>query len=128
MAQEHLQMTNEEKKAFMLLKSVILHYHGLDDDERHILDETAKQYLAHDELTWANEFIAVDYLSAFERSREYLNKVIGNLAREKRITYLSNVWHDNNRKGYITEMEATAMLNLAKDWDIHRELIKEIRK
>jgi len=121
-------MSHEEKKAFMLLKSVILHYHGLDDDERHILDNTAKEYHAHEELDWANEFIALDYLSAFERSREYLNKVIGQLAKEKRIGYLANVWNDNNRKGYITEMEAMAMLNLAKDWGIHIDLIKEIRK
>ena len=70
-------MTSEEKKAFLLLKSVIFHYHGLDEDEQKILDETAKKYDAEEELKWANEFIANDYISAFERAREYLNKIIG---------------------------------------------------
>ena len=75
-------MTSEEKKAFLLLKSVIFHYHGLDEDEQKILDETAKKYDADDELKWANEFIANDYISAFERAREYLNKVIGMRAKQ----------------------------------------------
>ena len=107
-------MTSEEKKAFLLLKSVIFHYHGLDEDEQKILDETAKRYSAEEELKWANEFIANDYISAFERAREYLNKVIGRLDKDKRLSYLDMVWRANNQKGYITEMEATAMLKLAK--------------
>jgi hypothetical protein len=77
-------MTSEEKKAFLLLKSVIFHYHGLDEDEQKLLDETAKAYDAEEELKWANEFIANDYISAFERAREYLNKVIGRLAKDKK--------------------------------------------
>ena len=46
-------MTSEEKKALLLLKSVIFHYHGLDEDEQKILDETAKQLDAQEELKWA---------------------------------------------------------------------------
>ena len=79
-------MTSEEKKAFLLLKSVIFHYHGLDEDEQKILDETAKKYDAEEELKWANEFIANDYISAFERAREYLNKIIGRLDKGKRLS------------------------------------------
>ena len=110
-------MTSDEKKAFLLLKSVIFHYHGLDEDEQKIL-----------ELKWANEFIATDYISAFERAREYLNKVIGKLDREKRLNYLDLVWKANNKKGYITEMEATAMLKLAKDWEVENELIQLVKQ
>lgn len=121
-------MTSEEKKAFLLLKSVIFHYHGLDEDEQKILDETAKKYDAENELKWANEFIANDYISAFERAREYLNKVIGRLDKDKRLSYLDMVWRANNQKGYITEMEATAMLKLAKDWNIEDELIEMVKK
>ena len=66
-------MTSEEKKAFLLLKSVIFHYHGLDEDEQKILDETAKKYDAEAELKWANEFIANDYISAFERANKTLS-------------------------------------------------------
>jgi hypothetical protein len=77
---------------------------------------------------WANEFIANDYISAFERAREYLNNIIGRLDKDKRLSYLDMVWRANNQKGYITEMEATAMLKLAKDWNIEDELIEMVKK
>lgn len=117
----------EEKKAFMLLKSLIFHYHGLDDDEEKILIATADEFDAHAELKWANDFISEDYLSAFNRSREYLQKVIGKLSKEKKLEYLLAAWADNNKKGYLTEMEATAMLNLAEDWDIDKELLSRVK-
>ena len=121
-------MQKEEKKAFILLKSLIFHYHGLDEDEEKILNATADELDAHTELEWANEFIAEDFLSAFDRSREYLNKVIGELEDQRKIDYLFTVWEDNNKKGYLTEMETTAMLNLAKDWGIHQELMNKVRE
>lgn len=120
-------MSSEEKKAFLLLKSVIFHYHGLDEDEQKILDETARDLDAVNELQWANEFISKDYLTAFERARDYLNEVIKPLSKDRRLTILDMVWKANNQKGYITEMEATAMLKLAKDWKIENELILLVR-
>jgi hypothetical protein len=120
-------MTSEEKKAFLLLKSVIFYYHGLDEDEQKILDETALKYDAQDELKWANDFIQTDAYTAFERSREYLNTVIGPLDKDKRLSYLNLVWRAASQKGYISEMEATAMLKLAKDWQIERELLAMVR-
>lgn len=122
-----LLMTSEEKKAFLLLKSIIFHYHGLDEEEQKILDETALKHDAFEELKWANDFIAIDYYTAFERSREYLNEVVGKLDKDKRLSYLDMVWKATNQKGYISEMEATAMLKLAKDWQIEGELIAMVR-
>lgn len=121
-------MTSDEKRALLLLKSVIFHYHGLDEDEQKLLDETAKQLDAQEELKWANEFISKDYLSAFERAREYLNNTIAKYDKAKRLKYLDMVWKANNKKGYITEMEATAMLKLAKDWEVENELIEMVKK
>lgn len=120
-------MTSEEKKAYLLLKSVIFHYHGLDEEEQAILDETANSLDAHEELAWANAFIGEDYYNAFDRAREYLRDVMLALDSEKRLHYLSLVWEANNRKGYISEMEATAMLKLAKDWEIEADLINMIK-
>jgi hypothetical protein len=120
-------MNSEEKRAYLLLKSVIFHYHGLDDDEQKILDDTAAELDANEELEWANKFISEDYHTAFERAHEFLNEVIGKLGKEKRLSYLDMVWKANNKKGYITEMEATAMLKLAKDWHIENELIALVR-
>lgn len=121
-------ITSEQKKAILLLKSVIFHYHGLDNDEKEILDKTAQKFDAWEELKWANEFIAVDYYTAFERAREHLNEIVGKLDKETRLSYLSMVWEANNAKGYVTEMEATAMLKLAKDWHVQRDLMMLVRK
>jgi len=120
-------MNPEEKKAFMLLKTLIFHYHGIDEDEERILIETADELDGHKELTWSKAFIAQDYISAFERSREFLNKVIGKLEKKKRVEYMIQVWEDNNKKGYLTEMEATAMLNLARDWEVEKDLLKKVK-
>ncbi|HEY4653115.1 MAG TPA: hypothetical protein VIH22_01305 [Cyclobacteriaceae bacterium] len=115
--------TSEEKRVFMLLKSVIFHYHGLDENEKRDLDKTADELFAHTEYEWAMDFIALDYITAFDRARDYLNEIIGDYPRNKRIELVNMVWQANNLKGYVTEMEATAMLRLAKDWNVQKELI-----
>jgi hypothetical protein len=120
-------MTHEEKKAYLLLKSIIFHYHGLDDEERGNLIATADELDGHAELEWANEFIAKDYFNSFERAREYLNDVIGDYPKEKRVMHIEMVWQANNLKGFVTELEATAMLKLAKDWNVEPELIEIVK-
>jgi len=112
----------------MLLKSVIFHYHGLDEAERIDLEKTAEELQAAEEYKWANDFIAKDNITAFERAREYLNDIIADYPKEKRIELINMVWQANNLKGYVTEMEATAMLKLAKDWNVQKELIELVLK
>ena len=106
-------MDTEEKKAFLLLKSIIFQYHGLDESEQQILEETAIELDAQHELQWAKDFISEDYLTAFDRARSYLTSL--ELGREKSVQYLAQVWKANNEKGHITEMEAIAMLRFARD-------------
>jgi hypothetical protein len=116
--------SSEEKKVYMLLKSVIFHYHGLDDAEKKDLDKTSEELNAHTEYQWALDFIAEDYITAFDRARDYLNNIIGDYPKDQRIELINMVWQANNLKGYVTEMEATAMLKLAKDWNVQKELIE----
>ena len=120
--------SSDEKKVYMLLKSVIFHYHGLDETEKRDLDKTAGELDAQDEYKWALDFISLDYITAFDRARDYLNNIIGDYAKEKRIELINMVWKANNLKGYVTEMEATAMLKLSKDWNVQRELIELVLK
>ena len=120
-------MSEEEKKAVMLLKSLIFHYHGLDEEEKELLQNSAVRHSAENELAWANEFIAQDYLSAFERSREFLRKVFTRLDEKDRLQHLMEIWEENYEKGYVTEMETTAMLNLARDWAVDLEFMKTVR-
>jgi uncharacterized tellurite resistance protein B-like protein len=120
--------SSEEKKVYMLLKSVIFHYHGLDDVEKKDLDRTSEDLDARIEYKWALDFVSEDYITAFDRAREYLNNIIGDYSKEKRIELINMVWQSNNLKGYVTEMEATAMLKLAKDWNVQKELIDLVLK
>jgi hypothetical protein len=120
--------SSEEKRVFMLLKSVIFHYHGLDDTEKIDLDKTSEELSAKEEYKWALDFIAEDYITAFDRARDYLNHIIGDYSKDKRIELINMVWQANNLKGYVTEMEATAMLKLAKDWNVQKELIELVLK
>ncbi|ELR69880.1 hypothetical protein C900_04583 [Fulvivirga imtechensis AK7] len=121
-------MTSEEKKVYLLLKSVIFHYHGLDEEERQGILESADEIDGREELKWVNEFISQDYFNSFERAREYLNDIVGDYPLDKRIFYIEMVWKANSKKGYVTELEATAMLKLARDWNVEAELIEIIKK
>ncbi|MDQ3394292.1 MAG: hypothetical protein M3512_09315 [Bacteroidota bacterium] len=120
-------MESEEKKAHLLLESIIFHYHGLDDEEKKILNETAVSLGGEEELAWTYKFISEDYATAFERSRVFLNNTIGQMPKEKRLYYLDIVWKANNIKGYISEMEAIAMLKFAREWQIENELMALVR-
>lgn|SRR5687768_5944658 len=113
----------EDKKVFMLLKSVIFHYHGLDEAEKGELEKTSTELNAYSEYQWALDFIRQDYVTAFDRARDYLNHIIGDYPKNKRVELITMVWEANNQKGYVTEMEATAMLRLARDWNVKEELI-----
>jgi hypothetical protein len=115
--------SEEEKKVYMLLKAVIFHYHGLDEEEKNDLEKTSRELEAEEEYKWALDFISQDYITAFDRARDFLNGIIGDYPKEKRVELMNMVWQSNNLKGYVTEMEATAMLKLAKDWNVQRELI-----
>ncbi|MCU0391592.1 MAG: hypothetical protein MUE81_10775 [Thermoflexibacter sp.] len=121
-------MSSEEKKAFLLLKSVIFQYHGLDEDEQQLLDDTVASLDAKDESEWVKSFISEDYYDAFDRARNYLVDVMNNLDRKTRISFLESVCEDNNKKGYISEMEAIAMITFARDWDIENEFIEIIKR
>jgi hypothetical protein len=120
--------SQEEKKVYMLLKAVIFYYHGLDEPERIDLEKTADALDAHAEYKWALKFIEEDYITSFERAREYLNEIIADYPKDKRTELINMVWQSNNLKGYVTEMEATAMLKLAKDWNVQKELIALVMK
>lgn len=121
-------MSEEEKKVYMLLKAVIFHYHGLDEIEKDDLDNTSHKLEAHEALAWALDFIAKDYITAFDRARIYLNEIIGDYTKIKRTELINMVWEANNLKGFVTEMEATAMLKLAKDWGVEKELVNLVLK
>lgn len=92
-----------------------------------MLRAAAMQIGGEDEMKWANDFIAEDYLSAFERSREFLSKVFLKMDSSDRIKYLIESWEENFKKGYVTEMETTAILTLSKDWNVSREFLDQVK-
>ena len=122
------QLTSDEKKGFLLLKAVVFYYHGLDEDEQSILDESAEAIDGMEEQKWAVSFVAKDYLNSFERARDYLKPAMKSFEKDKVVAFLWDVWRANDTKGYTTEMEASAMIRLARDWGIDYELRDLIRK
>jgi uncharacterized tellurite resistance protein B-like protein len=123
-----MEKSSEEKRVYLLLKAVIFHYHGLDETEKQDLDKTAEDLQAPAEYKWALDFVAEDYITAFDRARDYLNLIISDYPKDKRVELINMVWQANNLKGYVTEMEATAMLKLAKDWNVQKELVDLVLK
>lgn len=121
-------ITSEAKKAYMLLNSIIFHYHGLDEEEELILRRIAQEVNSSSELQWAFDFISKDYLTAYERARIFLKGAMLKLDKSKRLDFINNTWNANFEKGYITEMEATAMLKLARDWEVDEDLIQIVQK
>jgi hypothetical protein len=121
-------MNTEQKKSLLLLKLVIFNYHGLDEEEKAILADTAAKLDAADELKWAYEFSDKDPITAFERAREYFKSSIAQLDTELKLELIRSVWDDTQSKGYVSEMEAMSMLKLAKDWGIQKELMALVRK
>jgi uncharacterized tellurite resistance protein B-like protein len=121
-------MTSQEKRVYLLLKSVIYYYHGLDEPEKKDLEKASQELDAAEELTWALDFVAEDYITAFDRARDFLSHIIGDYPKEKRVSLIEMVWQSNNVKGYVTEMEATAMFKLARDWNVEKELVELVLK
>ena len=121
-------MTSEEKRIYLLLKAVIFYYHGLDEVEKQDLEASTRNLDAPEELRWALDFIEKDHLTFFERVRAYLIDIVGDYTKEKRVELINMIWESNNLKGYVTEMEATAMLKLARDWKVEKELIQLVLK
>ena len=119
---------SEDLKCYMLLVAIIFHYHGLDEEEKVILEKKASEKNAPNELNWAYDFIAEDFMTAFDRARIYLKESKDSLDKSKRLQYVNDTWIANGEKGYITEMEATAMLKLAKDWDVDQELVNLVQQ
>jgi hypothetical protein len=120
-------MTSEQKKVLLLIKAVIFNYHGLDEEEKKILEQTAKEIDGYEELKWVNDFIAQDDFSSFERSRGFFNSVVQNLDNQTKLSFLVQAWDANLAKGYVSEIEATSLLKLAKDWNIQSDFISFVR-
>ncbi|MFQ3575484.1 MAG: hypothetical protein SNJ77_03520 [Cytophagales bacterium] len=125
--QPNIELSTEEKKLLLLIKLVVFYYHTLDKSEIDILKETAIEFDANEELEWAKKLIDNDKSSGFEKAKSFLSNFI-DMEIEKKIYIINNVWESANKKGYITEMEATALLKLAKDWKIEKELLALVRK
>jgi hypothetical protein len=120
-------MTSNQKKAFLLLEAVVFGYDGLNEQQEHLLHSAAAESGALEVLNWVKEFLSSDPVSAFDRARIYLNKLTEHWDNEARLQCLGMVWEVTSRKGHITEMEATALLRVAKDWKLQRELIGMVR-
>ncbi len=123
-----LLLTSEHKKTLLLLKAMVFYHHGLNEEESRMMRETAEGLGALAELQWVTDFVSTDVHTAFDRARTHLNELTAPWDTESKLHCLGLVWEATNRKGCITEMEATTILKVAKDWKMQRELMGMVRK
>lgn len=116
-------MNSEHKKALLLIKAIIFYYHKLNQEEINMLEETAAELDAADELAWTYDFINSDFPSSTARARTYLKENLSDWSQDEKFNVLKAVWHDTEKKGYITEIEAVTMLKISKDWSLESKLI-----
>lgn len=121
-------MLSEEKKILLLLNLIIFNYHGLDESERLLLKELADKHDAQEELKWAYSMLGDDYFSSFESINIWFKDAVKDFDIERKLYFLTMVWEETVKKGYISEMEATAMLKIAHNWGIQKELLAIVRK
>lgn len=123
-----LSMDSEHKKAYLLLMFLIICCHGIDNSEKVLLENTAVDLDAQQELKWVYDFAGEDIELIFDRCKSYFSTSIATYPKETKLDYLSKVWDATNKKGYITEMEAMTILKLAKEWGVQRDLLALVRK
>lgn len=120
-------LNSEHKKALLLIKAIIFYYHKLNQEEVDILEDTAMKLDAAEELEWTYEFINSDFSTSTSRARTFLKEHISDWPKNEKFDVLKTVWHDTEKKGFITEIEAVTMLKISKDWGLERELINLAR-
>lgn len=120
-------MNSEHKKALLLIKAIIFYYHKLNQEEVDLLEQTAKELDAAEELAWTYEFINSDFPTSTSRARNYLKENLQESSKEEKFEILKSVWNDNQKKGYISEIEAVTMLKISKDWGLESQLISLAR-
>lgn len=116
-------MNSEQKKALLLIKAIIFYYHKLNQEEADLLAQTAQDLDAKEALSWTYEFINSDFPTSTSRARAYLIENLTNTSKEEKFEILKTVWEDNEKKGYISEIEAVTMLKISKDWGLESQLL-----
>jgi hypothetical protein len=116
-------MNSEQKKALLLIKAIIFYYHKLNQEEADLLAQTAHDLDAEEALSWTYEFINSDFATSTSRARTYLIDNLSNSTKEEKFDILKTVWEDNEKKGYISEIEAVTMLKISKDWGLESQLL-----
>lgn len=128
-------MTHEEKEALLLLEYAIFRYHGFDDDERARLESDAASINAHAELEKVYAFVDdilqktnQSEVAVFEAALERIKEVFAELSEDRRLEYVIQVWNANKAKGYVTEIEAIALLKVAKELGVQRGFVEYVRQ
>ncbi len=116
------------KKDFFLLCAVVMSWNYLDSEDRALLYEEAANRNAKAELAWTIGFVEKIPETAYERARAWLKVTLGDYPADLQRRCFHDVWQFNQRKGYVTEMEAVSFLRLAQDFDLEQEMARAVRR
>lgn len=118
-------MDQARRRVYFLLKLMVFFYPRPDEEEMDQLREKAALWKADDDRRWAIEFIDHEPATAFARTTEFVGEQFKGLSKAEREQFLDDIWHaDLAPRGYVTEMQAMALLKMAQGWGLQERLLK----
>ena len=99
----------------------------MEESEKSLLLSYCKEFKGKSEFNWADKFVKSDILTAFKRSRTSVSQLLQSENADDRIDVLSEVWEVTKTKGFITQMEASFLLGVSRDWNLESELIAMVK-
>ena len=129
-SQDHIlkNLSLEEKRAYILIMSLLAYYHGLSSEDKSLLNKETEAINGKQAFFWAKEFIEKNTVTASKRAKAHLKKVKPHIEIKKRVTFLENIWQIYMKKGYLTTTEATTLLKIAKSWGVETDILTQSSK
>ncbi len=89
------------------------------------LREKAALWKSDDDRRWAIEYVDQEPATAFARTAEFIAAQFKGMSQAEREAFLEDIWTaDLAPRGYVTEMQAMALLKMATGFGLQERLLK----
>jgi hypothetical protein len=113
---------------YFLLKLVVFYYPRPDEEEMDQLRDKASAWKADEDRRWAIDFVDQEPATAFQRTGEFISGLFTGKSQLEREAFLEDIWSVDIARGYVTEMQAMALLKMAQAWGLQDKLLKLLGK
>ena len=122
-------MSNQEKKVLFLLLLLTFHQDQMDEEEIIELHRLVEVHQGQEAIAWATSFLSLHHHHHYQKVTRFIFEQSHMMNQETKLNLLHAVWMANLNKGYISEIEATLLLNCSKNWGVQKDfvlLVKEL--